>query len=213
MEWFREPHIGQATLTPAALSFAWMCSRSSATTNPRTSWYLRQGDTRPGTDGCQGAARLGSAVMRLYEHPASGNCLKCRVLLRQLEIPFEAVLVDLFRGDARVEEHRVRNPDGRVPVLELDDGTFVPESGAILLYVAEGTPLLPADRLARTRVHQWMFFEQNQIEAQLASARFMALTGRAEQQPEVFEAKVAAARRAVDSLERGLADGRPFVAG
>jgi glutathione S-transferase len=151
--------------------------------------------------------------MRLYEHPASGNCLKCRVLLRQLGIPFETVLVDLFRGRAREAPHRARNPDGRVPVLELDDGTFLPESGAILLFLAEGTPFLPDDRLARARVHQWMFFEQNQIEAQLASARFMALTGRAEAEPEVFAAKVAAARRALDSLERGLADGRAFVVG
>ncbi|HWT24187.1 MAG TPA: glutathione S-transferase family protein [Solirubrobacteraceae bacterium] len=151
--------------------------------------------------------------MRLYEHPASGNCLKCRVLLRQLGLPFEAVLVDLFRGHARAEPHLARNPDGRVPVLELDDGTWIPESGAILLYLADGTSLLPADRLARARVHQWLFFEQNQIEAQLASARFMALTGRAEQQPEVFAAKVEASRRAMASLERGLADGRPFVAG
>jgi glutathione S-transferase len=151
--------------------------------------------------------------MRLYEHPASGNCLKCRVLLRQLGLPFDTVLVDLFRDQARAEPHRARNPDGRVPVLELDDGTFLPESGAILLYLAEETPFLPAERLARARVHQWMFFEQNQIEAQLASARFMALTGRAEAEPEVFAAKVAAARRALDSLERGLADGRAFVVG
>src|SRR3954462_2537179 len=138
--------------------------------------------------------------MRLYEHPAAGNCLKCRVLLRQLGLPFDTVLADLFRGHAREEPHRARNPDGRVPVLELDDGTFLPESGAILLYLAEATPFLPDDRLARARVHQWMFFEQNQIEAQLASARFMALTGRAEAEPEVFAAEVAAAGRRRDSV-------------
>src|ERR1051325_3605538 len=111
--------------------------------------------------------------MRLYDHPASGNCLKPRILLRQLEIPFEPVLVDLFRRDTRRPEHLARNPDGRVPVLELDDGAHVAESGAILLYLAEGTPLLPEDRLARAAVHQWLFFEQNQIEASLASARFL----------------------------------------
>jgi glutathione S-transferase len=98
-------------------------------------------------------------------------------------------------------------------VLEVDDGHHIPESGAILLYLAEGTPLLPADRLARARVHQWMFFEQNHIEAELASARFMALTGRAAQAPEVFSHKVAAARRSLESLDRGLADGRDFLCG
>ena len=79
-----------------------------------------------------------------------------------------------------------RNPDGRVPVLELDSGEQIPESGAILLHLAEGTPYLPPPGLARTRVHQWLMFEQNQIEANAAVARFMALTGRAQSAPEVF---------------------------
>jgi len=90
--------------------------------------------------------------MRLYDHPASGNCLKCRILLRGLGLEYETVEVDLFRGETRTPEHFARNPDGRVPVLELDDGATIPESGAILLHLAEGTPLLPADPLARARV-------------------------------------------------------------
>jgi len=171
--------------------------------HPRKTFSVHRTSTRPDM----------VAAMRLYEHQASGNCLKCRVLLRQLGLAFETVSVDLFRGEARADAHRARNPDGRVPVLELDDGTHIPESGAILVYLAEDTPFLPQDRLGRTRVLQWMFFEQNQVEAQLASARFMAVTGRAALEPEVFAAKVAASRRAVDSLARGLADGRAFVTG
>ena len=151
--------------------------------------------------------------MRLYDHPASGNCLKCRILLRELGLEYETVEVDLFRGETRTPEHFARNPDGRVPVLELDDGTTIPESGAILLYLAEGTPLLPADRPARARVHAWMFFEQNQIEATIASARFLAAAGRDHEAPEVFADKVARGRAAIETLARGLADGRPFAAG
>jgi glutathione S-transferase len=151
--------------------------------------------------------------MRLYDHPASGNCLKPRILLRQLDLPFEAVTVDLFRRETRTPEHMGRNPDGRVPVLELDGGEMIPESGAILLYLAEGTPLLPDDRLARARVHQWMFFEQNQIEAQLAVARFLILTGRGSAHPELLAALVARGRGSLASLARGLADERPFVVG
>jgi glutathione S-transferase len=135
--------------------------------------------------------------------------MKVRVLLRQLEIPFETVLVDLFRRETRKPEHLARNPDGRVPVLELDDGTFLPESGAILLYLAEGTPYLPDDRLERAAVHAWMFFEQNQIEASLAVARFLILTGR-DTAPEWLQAK---GRVAMGSLARGLQDGRPFITG
>jgi glutathione S-transferase len=150
----------------------------------------------------------------LYDHPSSGNCLKCRVVLRQLELPFENVTVDLFTGETRTQEHFARNPDGRIPVLELDSGETIPESGAILLYLAEGTPLLPDDRLARARVHQWMLFEQNRIEGELGYARFLALSGRHEQMPEVFANRVERGSDALAALDRGLAvGGGPFVTG
>jgi len=149
----------------------------------------------------------------LYDHPSSANAMKPRILLRQLELPFERVTVDLFKGETRTAEHFARNPDGRIPVLELDTGETIPESGAILLYLAEGTPYLPSERLARARVHQWMLFEQGRIEAELAYARFLTLSGRAETIPEVFANRLERGRDAVAALDRGLADGRSFVAG
>jgi glutathione S-transferase len=151
--------------------------------------------------------------MRLYDHPASANCMKCRVLLRLLDIPFELVTVDLFRRETRTPEHLERNPDGRVPVLELDGGETIPESGAIMLYLADDTPLLPAGRLDRARVHQWLFFEQNQIESQLAVARFLIGTGRADKHRALVDSLVARGRGSMGSLARGLADGRPFLTG
>jgi glutathione S-transferase len=105
----------------------------------------------------------------------------------------------------------MRNPDGRVPVLALDSGDLIPESAAILLYLAEGTEYLPADRLERARVHQWLFFEQNQVEAGLAVARFMRLTGQVPKKPEAFADRLRQGRNALRSLDRGLVD--PFVAG
>jgi glutathione S-transferase len=150
--------------------------------------------------------------MKLYEHAASGNCLKCRILLRQLDLPCESVSVDLFRGETRTTEHFARNPDGRLPVLETDDGAMISESGAILLYLAEGTPLLPDDRLARARVHQWMFFEQNRIEADLGLARFWKLAGRDATMPEAFANRLERGRDALATLDRGLAGG-PFLTG
>ncbi len=151
--------------------------------------------------------------MKLYDHPASGNCLKPRILMRQLELPYESVVVDLFRRETRTPEHMARNPDGRVPVLELDDGTMIPESGAILLYLAEGSPYLPDDRLARAAVHQWLFFEQNQIESLLAVARFIVLTGRGEEAAALVEWLLHRGRGALAALARGLADERPFITG
>jgi glutathione S-transferase len=149
----------------------------------------------------------------LYEHASSGNCLKCRLVLRRLDLPYESVSVDLFRGETRTSEHFGRNPDGRIPVLETDDGDLIPESGAILLHLAEGTPLLPAGGVERARVHQWMFFEQNRIEADLATARFMKLAGRAVALPEAFAHRLERGRDALAALDRGLSDGRRFVAG
>jgi glutathione S-transferase len=152
--------------------------------------------------------------MKLYEHGSSGNCLKCRLVLRALDIPYESVEVDLFRGETRTDAHFARNPDGRIPVLETDDGDLIPESGAILLYLAEGTPLLPPPgTIERTRVHQWMFFEQNRIEADLAVARFLKLAGRDATMPEVFANRLERGRDALAALDRGLAGGGPFLAG
>jgi glutathione S-transferase len=149
----------------------------------------------------------------LYEHPSSGNCLKVRVMLDQVGADYERVELDLFAGETRTPEHFARNPDGRIPVLELDSGEYLAESGAILLYLAEGTQILPADRLERATVHQWMFFEQNQIESSLAVARFLVLTGRDEKYRAVTDSLVARGHGALSSLARGLADERPFVAG
>ena len=150
--------------------------------------------------------------MILYEHPASGNCLKARVMLDQVEAHYERVVVDLFAGETRTPEHFARNPDGRVPVLELDSGEFLPESNAILLYLAKGTQYLPSDPVARARVYAWMMFEQNQVEANLGVARFLAMSGRAESVPEVFADRQRRARDAMATLERAL-DGREFLVG
>ena len=109
--------------------------------------------------------------------------MKARIMLRQLGLPFERVTVDLFTGETRTEEHLARNADGRVPVLELDSGERIAESGAILLHLGEGTSFLPAPGLARTRVQRWMFFEQNRIEPELALCPLPVAVGSARAGP------------------------------
>jgi glutathione S-transferase len=98
-------------------------------------------------------------------------------------------------------------------VLELDSGETIRESNAILLHLADGTPYLPSEPLARTRVHEWLFFEQNRIEGELAYARFLHLSGRDQQIPEVYANRLDRGRDALVALDRGLADGRDFVVG
>jgi len=151
--------------------------------------------------------------VRLYDHPASGNCLKARILLAHLGVPYERVEVDIFAGEALKEEHRKRNPAGRIPVLEPEDGVFIPESGAILLFLSEGTEYLPDDRLERAQVWQWLFFEQNQIEPSVASARFMQSQRTDRERPEVYAYRIAWANEALDSLNGHLAANDFLAAG
>ncbi len=99
--------------------------------------------------------------MRLHDHLSSGNGYKVRLLLTQLGVPFERVEYDIDRGETRTSEFlETVNPNGRVPVLETDGGELLPESNAILFYLARGTSFLPDGGLDEVRVLQWMFFEQ-----------------------------------------------------
>jgi glutathione S-transferase len=150
--------------------------------------------------------------LTLYDYAASANCLKARVLLAQLERPYRRVGVDIFAGDTSAPEYRRRNPLGRTPVLELADGSTIAESGAILLYLAEGTDLLPVDSVARAHVHQWLFVEQNDVEPNLGRARFWRLTGRDRLSPEIYANCLTRAEAAIDGLEAHL-DGGEWVAG
>ncbi|MEQ9520289.1 MAG: glutathione S-transferase family protein [Parvibaculum sp.] len=110
--------------------------------------------------------------MRLYHMADSGNCYKVRLCAAQLQMPLDLVDVDILKGESRTDSFLKKNLNGRVPTLELDDGTFLPESNAQLFYLAEGTNLLSEDRLTKAQTLQWMFFEQYSHEPYIAVARF-----------------------------------------
>ncbi|KAA1053480.1 glutathione S-transferase family protein [Azospirillum argentinense] len=111
-------------------------------------------------------------MLRLYDNLSSGNGYKCRLLLHKLGIPYERIELDIDRAETRTPEFLARNPNGRIPTLQLEDGSHLPESNAIVWYLAEGTPYLPDDREGRARVLQWMFFEQYSHEPNIATVRF-----------------------------------------
>jgi glutathione S-transferase len=111
--------------------------------------------------------------MRLYDYLSSGNGYKCRLLLRQLGRPFERIDLDIMKNETHTPEFLAKNPNGKIPVLELDDGRCLPESNAILFYLAEGTPFLPVDRFERAQVLQWLFFEQYSHEPNIATTRYI----------------------------------------
>lgn len=116
--------------------------------------------------------------MRLYDYSASPNCYKVRLLLAQLGIEYERVPVDIFGGDTLEQDFAEINPNRRTPVLEPEPGQYIPESAAILLYLADGSELLPEDRFERAQVHRWLFFEQTQVYPTMGALRFLVGTGR-----------------------------------
>src|SRR5581483_5024407 len=127
-------------------------------------------------------------TVRLYNSQLSGNCWKVRQLLALRGIEYERVDLDVIDRSNRREVLGGKNPALRVPTLELDDGEFLAESNAILWYLADGTPYLPADPLDRARILQWMFFEQYEVEPNLAVARFwIAILGDRDRYAEELE--------------------------
>ena len=112
--------------------------------------------------------------MRLYDYLDSGNGYKVRLLLALLDVSYERVELDIDRGETRTPQFLEKNPNGRIPALEIEGGEVLCESDAILYYLAQGTPYLPDDRLERARVLQWMFFEQYSHEPYVAVNRYIA---------------------------------------
>ena len=109
-------------------------------------------------------------MLTLYSMPSSGNSYKARLLLALLNIPFRVIETEYAGGKelTKTPEFRAKNPHGRVPLLELEDGRLLSESNAILFYLAEGTRFVPQETFARAKVHQWMFWEQNSHEGSIA---------------------------------------------
>jgi glutathione S-transferase len=112
-------------------------------------------------------------MITLYDYLDSGNGFKIRLLLAQLGKPYRWVELDILANETRTPGFLAKNPNGRIPALELDDGTVLAESNAILWYLAEGSPFIPGNRLQRAQVLQWMFFEQYSHEPYVATPRFI----------------------------------------
>lgn len=112
-------------------------------------------------------------MYRVYGDVISGNCYKIKLLLTQLEEPFEWVPISVVDKETKTPEYLAKNPNGRVPLLEIPGPSYLPESNAILHFLAQGSEYLPTDRLLHSQVIQWMFFEQYSHEPFIATSRFI----------------------------------------
>jgi glutathione S-transferase len=160
------------------------------------------------------STRKGRIMLKLYDNLSSGNGYKARLLLHQLDVPYERIELDIDKRETRTPDFLAKNPNGRIPTLELDDGTCLPESNAILFYLSEGTAFLPSEQLARAQVLQWMFFEQYSHEPNIATSRFWLTHGFeiTSERKSMLETKKKGGNDALAVMEQHLARRQFFVA-
>jgi len=145
-------------------------------------------------------------MYKVYGDIQSGNCYKIKLLMSYLEIEHEWLHVDILAGETHSDDFKKLNPNMRIPVLVLDDGSTLTESNAILNYLADGSNFLPADRLLRAQVLQWQFFEQYSHEPFIATARYInKYLGLPEERRAEYEGKQAGGHKALAVMEQRLA--------
>ncbi len=153
-------------------------------------------------------------MVTLYDFLDSGNGYKVRLLLAQLGIAHRRVELDIDKGATRTPQFLAKNPNGKIPALELVDGTVLAESNAILCYLADGTPLLPAERLARAQALQWLFFEQYSHEPYVATPRYIIKhLGRQHARAAELPGRIEKGYQALGVMETHLGARPFFVAG
>ncbi|TDU26612.1 glutathione S-transferase [Panacagrimonas perspica] len=151
--------------------------------------------------------------MKLFAMTGSGNCWKAATLMEQLGIAFEWIEVDVVGGATRTPAFLARNPNGKVPLLEIRPGQYLAESNAMLCYLAEGSPLLPKERYARAKVLEWMFFEQYSHEPYIATVRYwVKFLGKRDEWKEKIATAMERGHAAFGVMERQLQH-QPFLAG
>lgn len=153
-------------------------------------------------------------MLKVYGDVYSGNCFKVKLILKQLNQPVDWIHVNTLEKETRTPEFLAKNPNGRIPLLELDNGVLLAESNAILHYLADGSAFLPDDRLARAQVLQWMFFEQYSHEPFIATARYIVrYLGRPAEHEERLQQKMLPGYQALDVMEQHLKARLFFVGG
>ncbi len=153
-------------------------------------------------------------MVKVYGMSVSGNCHKVRMVLEALGQPYQWTEIDTVAGETRTPEYLAMNANGKVPVLEIQPGVYLPESNAIISFLADGSVLMPTERLERARVLQWLFFEQYSHEPYIAVARFLRrFHPDPEAQRALADSKMAGGNRALDVMESHLRSHPFFVGG
>lgn len=152
-------------------------------------------------------------MYRLYDFLPSGNGYKVRLLLNQLQIPYTRIEIDILAKKTRSPEFLAKNPNGRIPVLEIAPDRFLAESNAILFYLSQGTEYFPQNAIERSLVMQWLFFEQYSHEPNIATSRYwITILGEEEKYREPLQQKRKLGDEALNVLNQHLMS-RSFLVG
>lgn len=151
--------------------------------------------------------------MRIYGDIKSGNCYKIKLLTALLSIEHEWIEVDILNNETQTDAFIAKNPNGKIPLLELNDGSCLSESNAILNYLAADSELLPNDRFMHALVLQWQFFEQYSHEPYIAVARYIAkYLGLPDDRKADYESKQVGGHKALKVMENQLSQ-TPYLVG
>lgn len=151
--------------------------------------------------------------MKVYGDIKSGNCFKVKMILELCQIAHEWQHIDILKGESRTQDFLHLNPNGKIPVLHLEDGSCLAESNAILFYLAKGSSFWPEDHWVQTQILQWLFFEQYSHEPYIAVARFInKFLGLPEDKYADYLAKQEGGHKALHVMEQQLVK-QPFLVG
>ncbi|NES93599.1 MAG: glutathione S-transferase family protein [Okeania sp. SIO2B9] len=129
-----------------------------------------------------------------------------------VEIPFERIEIDITKGESRTPEFLQKNPNGKIPVLEIEPGKYLSESNAVLFYLSEGTKFLPTNKWEKAQVMQWLFFEQYSHEPYIATSRYwISILGKAEEYQAEIKQKQVGGYAALNVMEKHLENYQFFV--
>jgi glutathione S-transferase len=152
-------------------------------------------------------------MITFYDYLPSQNAFKVRLLLNHLQLAHRTELISIFEGEGQIAPYRLVNPMGAVPGIKLDDGKCLAESNAILYFLAEGSCYLPDDHFERSKILQWLSFEQDYIQNTIGTVRYWTLTGKLSSRPkEMVDGRRGVATRALQVLNSELSQ-RPFICG
>jgi len=151
-------------------------------------------------------------MYKVYGDINSGNCYKIKLLMSLLDIEHEWIVLNILDGETQTDTFKLKNPNAKMPVLELHDGSYLSESNAILNFLADGTSYLPGDSLLRARVLQWQFFEQYSHEPYIAVARFIEkFLGMPAEREQEYRDKQKGGHKALQIMDQQLEKSRYLV--